>query len=86
MKWDEAIPEIVKINKERRQESPSSSNVLLSVEVAYDITKAKEMLQIAADYIRKFSPDGMVHYDEADCDGYCVADDCEIAAASLKDR
>ena len=64
----------------------SESNVLLSVEVSYDIVRAKEMLQIAANYIRQFYPDGVLHYDDADCDGYCIADDCEIAAESLKDR
>lgn len=51
----------------------------------YNIARAKEMLQVAADYIRKHYPDGMIHYDGADCDGYCVADDCEIASASLDD-
>lgn len=34
------------------------------------------MLRVAAEYIKQHYPDGMIYYDESDCDGYCVADDC----------
>lgn len=45
--------------------------------------RAIEMLRIAADYAEK-QPDETIHYDEADCDGYCVAEDCRIAAEELE--
>ncbi len=48
-----------------------------------NIERAIEMLRKAAKYIRDNDPEGIIHYDEADCDGYCVADDCEIAAEML---
>ena len=37
------------------------------------------MLMVAAEYIREHCPGGMIFYDDAECDGYCVADDCESA-------
>lgn len=49
-----------------------------------DIDRAVEMLTIAAKIIRDHAPEAYAHYDEADCDGYCVADDCEIAAEQLR--
>lgn len=42
------------------------------------------MLQIAAKYLREHSDDGLVEYDGTECDGYCVADDCENAAEALR--
>ena len=48
-----------------------------------EISRAREMLKVAAKYIRDYYPDGTIHYDENDCDGYCVADDCESAADGL---
>lgn len=46
--------------------------------------RAVEMLRIAARYIRETYPDGhTVHYDGADCDGFCIADDCESAAEDV---
>jgi hypothetical protein len=51
-----------------------------------DIKRAQEMLRIAAKYIRDHAPSYMIFYDLADCDGYCVADDCEIAADCLDDE
>jgi hypothetical protein len=42
------------------------------------------MLKVAAEYIRDNYPDGMIHYDEADCDGSCVANDCIAAADELE--
>lgn len=50
-----------------------------------DITRAVKMLRIAAHYIRFFAPDHVVRYDGAQCDGRCVADDCEKAADVLQD-
>ncbi len=48
-----------------------------------DLLRAAEMLKIAAEYIRENWPDATVFYDESDCDGYCVADDCETAAEMI---
>lgn len=49
----------------------------------HDKDRAIEMLLIAAQYIEEYYPDGMVHYDESDCDGFCVAEDCRTAAESI---
>jgi len=38
------------------------------------------MLRVAAEYIREHCPDQTIHFDDTECDGYCVADDCECAA------
>lgn len=46
--------------------------------------RAIEMLRIAARYIRETDAYGTIHYDGTECDGYCVADDCEIAAEELE--
>jgi hypothetical protein len=51
-----------------------------------DIARAVEMLTVAAQYIRDHDPSGLIKYDEAMCDGYCVADDCETAAESIRER
>lgn len=48
-----------------------------------DLERAIEMLNIAAAYIREHAPDYVSFYDGTDCDGYCIADDCEIAANDL---
>ena len=45
--------------------------------------RAQEMLHIAAAYIRKYCDDEIWHYDETDCDGACIADDCEFAAEAI---
>ena len=42
--------------------------------------RAEYMLRVAAAYIRNNCPDGKIYYDEAECDGFCVSNDCEIAA------
>lgn len=47
------------------------------------IERARLMLRIAAQYIRENWDDGLIFYDEAECDGLCVADDCEAAAEGL---
>lgn len=49
------------------------------------LKRAIEMLEICAAYIREHAPDCVSFYDGTDCDGYCIADDCECAAESLKD-
>lgn len=47
--------------------------------------RAVEMLRIAALYIEENNlGEALIRYDEADCDGYCVADDCREAAESLE--
>lgn len=46
--------------------------------------RAIRMLKVAADYIRKNGPNDYIHYDDADCDGHCVAVDCEAAANDLQ--
>jgi len=50
------------------------------------IERAQEMLRIAAEYIRDFCPDELVHYDDSNCDVYCIADDCETAAEMLENE
>jgi len=40
------------------------------------------MLLVAAEYIEQHCPEGTTKYDDADCDGYCVAEDCRIASES----
>jgi hypothetical protein len=45
--------------------------------------RAIEMLTIAASYIREHCPEMVVFYDEVECDGGCVADDCESVADDL---
>lgn len=49
-----------------------------------ELARAIEMLKIAAKYIRKYHDDGILIYDGADCDGACIADDCEFAAEALE--
>jgi len=39
------------------------------------LERAIEMLNVASEYIDNY-PGFIVHYDGADCDGYCVMDDC----------
>ena len=46
--------------------------------------RAIKMLTIAAEYIEEHWPDAVVKYDGADCDGYCIAEDCKDAADALK--
>ncbi len=53
-------------------------------EVSEETKRAIEMLKVAAAYIRKYCPDKSIYYDEAMCDGYCVADDCDIAVVLLE--
>lgn len=45
--------------------------------------RAAEMLRIAASFLREFDPEGTAFYDGADCDAFCIADDCEAAADDI---
>jgi hypothetical protein len=48
--------------------------------------RAIEMLEVAAKYIDEHCPHDFIFYDDTDCDGYCVAEDCRIAASELQDK
>lgn len=50
------------------------------------IERAIQMLNLAAEWARDNVVIGFteLHYDGADCDGYCLADDCENAAEALR--
>jgi len=41
------------------------------------------LLRVAAFYIRNEYAGGTIFYDEAECDGLCVADECEAAAQDM---
>lgn len=41
------------------------------------------LADIAAQYIRKYAPDQTIIFDDAECDGTCLADDLEIAIRQL---
>lgn len=46
--------------------------------------RAAEMLRIAAQYIREADhEDYTIFYDDAVCDRWCIADDCEGAAEAI---
>lgn len=44
------------------------------------------MLRVAAAFIREHCSEDLIIFDEAECDGYCVADDCESAARELPEE
>ena len=44
------------------------------------LRRAEEMLRIAGPLVAKFAAESEVFYDGADCDGTCIAEDCEHAA------
>lgn len=46
--------------------------------------RAIEMLRVAAKMCRTHCAGVLIFYDEAKCDGICVADDCEAAARDLE--
>lgn len=50
-----------------------------------DTARAIEMLRVAARFIRQHAPDRTIAYDETECDGNCLAEDCEFAADDLED-
>lgn len=45
--------------------------------------RAIYLMFIAADYIRDNAPSERVIFDDAECDGMCLADDLESAAKDL---
>jgi hypothetical protein len=47
------------------------------------VERAVEMLRLASEMIREHCPEAEAFYDETDCDGLCVADDCEFIADDL---
>ena len=48
------------------------------------VTRAIKMLSIASKYIDdNCDLDETIFYDQADCDGYCVVEDCVVAAEEL---
>lgn len=49
------------------------------------VKRAIEILKVASDFIRENASSAIVHYDDADCDGYCLADDCMSAVEGLND-
>ena len=55
----------------------------MSLDMAVRVGRAIEMLRLASRYIDAHCPDRIIQYDNADCDGACVADDCLFAANDL---
>ena len=51
-----------------------------------EIQRAVMLMNKAAHYIRSHSPDFLIFYDEAQCDGYCLADDLETSASILEEK
>ena len=49
-----------------------------------ETARAIEMLRVAAEMLLKSNPSGTVFYDGADCDCFCIAEDCEAAALDLE--
>lgn len=50
-----------------------------------ELKRAAYMLGIASKYIEENNPEDIIRYDEADCDGYCVVDDCRSSAEEVLD-
>lgn len=48
------------------------------------LERAILMLEVAAKYIKENCSDVIIHYDEADCDGGCIAEDCKNCIDDLK--
>jgi hypothetical protein len=48
--------------------------------------RAVYLLRMAALYIRSGDTSNEIFYDEASCDGECLACDCEAAAESLEKK
>lgn len=49
-----------------------------------NIKRAIQMLEVSSEYIEQTDPYGLINYDDADCDGGCVAEDCRSIAESLR--
>jgi hypothetical protein len=48
-------------------------------------SRAAELLRLAAQYLRdNANTTILIAYDETECDGSCLADDCEFAAEALE--
>jgi hypothetical protein len=54
----------------------------LAPAISSGVARAIELMRLAADILREHAPDAEVFYDEADCDGSCLADDLTLAANS----
>jgi hypothetical protein len=50
------------------------------------IARAIELMRLAASVLQEFAPDAEVFYDEADCDGSCLAEDLEACAEDLANQ
>ena len=48
------------------------------------IARAIQMLKIASRHIRLYSSDRVAFYDDAQCDGNCVADDCDSVRSQIE--
>jgi hypothetical protein len=47
------------------------------------VKRAVEMLHVAAYHCEQYAPENESFYDNAECDGSCIADDCRAAATEL---
>lgn len=47
------------------------------------LARAIEMLHVAGDHCRTYAAEDTSFYDEADCDGGCIAEDCGHAIEEL---
>lgn len=56
---------------------------MMATDTKRTVERAVEMLQIASQMIREYCPYGTAFYDDAECDGLCVSDDCESIAEDL---
>ena len=48
------------------------------------LSRAKLLLHVAGSHSYKFGAEFTSHYDEADCDGGCIRDDCGFAIDELE--
>ena len=48
------------------------------------LSRAKLMLHVAGQHAKRYGAEFTSHYDEADCDGGCIADDCGFAIDELE--
>lgn len=49
------------------------------------VLRAAELLHLASAAIRDNCPEIEIFYDETTCDGYCLADDCQIQAEMMEE-
>lgn len=51
-----------------------------------DLARTVELLRLAARYIRDNADcEQLIEYDDTDCDGICLADDCESQAETIEE-